>query len=181
MPYSETKVYFDGSHYIAIPHTTRPNLRRKKLVEEVICVVDKANEDTEENMPINGDNSNHVGEANANDIICDEQDSTALNKPQTAKIARTITRKELFEELYAEFMFLPYGLRRKEIVGKMRPFFENEEAVEEYVTEQLERKNRNLICRRIRCVRKQTYKTLIILSPLLTTIKSIVKRLFVKN
>ena len=24
MAYGETKVYFDGSHYIAIPHTTRP-------------------------------------------------------------------------------------------------------------------------------------------------------------
>ena len=34
MPYGETKVYFDGSHYIAIPHTTRPNLRRTKTPEE---------------------------------------------------------------------------------------------------------------------------------------------------
>ena len=40
MPYGETKVYFDGSHYIAIPHTTRPNLRRIKRPEEVVTVIE---------------------------------------------------------------------------------------------------------------------------------------------
>ena len=30
MPFAETKVYFDGSHYIAIPHTECPKRRRKK-------------------------------------------------------------------------------------------------------------------------------------------------------
>jgi hypothetical protein len=33
MAYGETKVYHDGSHYIAIPHTTRPNLKKKKKME----------------------------------------------------------------------------------------------------------------------------------------------------
>ena len=32
MAYGETKVYHDGSHYVAIPHTTRPNLKKKKKV-----------------------------------------------------------------------------------------------------------------------------------------------------
>lgn len=39
MPFRETKVYFDGSHYIAIPHTRRPQRARKELVEEKITVV----------------------------------------------------------------------------------------------------------------------------------------------
>lgn len=30
MPYGETKVYHDGSHYIAIPHTTRPTRKNSK-------------------------------------------------------------------------------------------------------------------------------------------------------
>ena len=38
MSYSETKVYFDGSHYIAIPHTTRPTKKRPKPIEEDIIV-----------------------------------------------------------------------------------------------------------------------------------------------
>ena len=33
MAYGETKVYNDGSHYIAIPHTTRPKLKKSKKIE----------------------------------------------------------------------------------------------------------------------------------------------------
>ena len=39
MPFGETKVYFDGSHYIAIPHTTRPTRKRPKPPEEIIEVL----------------------------------------------------------------------------------------------------------------------------------------------
>lgn len=38
MIYRESKVYFDGSHYIAIPHTNRPPSSRRKPVEEIIEV-----------------------------------------------------------------------------------------------------------------------------------------------
>ena len=40
MAFGETKVYFDGSHYIAIPHTERPKRYRPKPVEEKITVAD---------------------------------------------------------------------------------------------------------------------------------------------
>ena len=33
MAYGETKVYHDGSHYIAIPHTTRPKQKKSKKIE----------------------------------------------------------------------------------------------------------------------------------------------------
>ena len=45
MSYSETKVYFDGSHYIAIPHTTRPTKKRTKPIEEDI-IVEEVHEET---------------------------------------------------------------------------------------------------------------------------------------
>lgn len=32
MAYGETKVYFDGSHYIAIPKTLRPKQGRRKVI-----------------------------------------------------------------------------------------------------------------------------------------------------
>ena len=41
MSYGETKVYFDGSHYIAIPHTTRPTKKRPKPPEEIIEVLEE--------------------------------------------------------------------------------------------------------------------------------------------
>ena len=65
MPYGETKVYFDGSHYIAIPHTTRPVRPKRYHVEEEIEVIDNdtsssvADETASENgleSPVTDDN-----------------------------------------------------------------------------------------------------------------------------
>lgn len=44
MPYPRCKVYSDGSHYIAIPHTTRPYKPRKKTKEEPIAVLEETEE-----------------------------------------------------------------------------------------------------------------------------------------
>ena len=35
--YPEAKVYFDGGHYIAIPHTTNPTRRTKHKQEIINC------------------------------------------------------------------------------------------------------------------------------------------------
>lgn len=40
MPYQKCKIYNDGSHFIAIPHTTRPAAPKRYHPEEVIEVVD---------------------------------------------------------------------------------------------------------------------------------------------
>lgn len=40
MPYQKCKIYNDGSHFIAIPHTTRPASPKRYHPEEVIEVVD---------------------------------------------------------------------------------------------------------------------------------------------
>ena len=48
MSYSETKVYFDGSHYIAIPHTTRPTKKRPKPPEEIIEVLEENDDELPE-------------------------------------------------------------------------------------------------------------------------------------
>ena len=49
MPFGETKVYFDGSHYIAIPHTTRPSKKRPYKLEETITVIQDEVKDSGEN------------------------------------------------------------------------------------------------------------------------------------
>ena len=48
MAYGECKIYNDGSHYIAIPHTTRPSRKRPKAPEEEIEVIEptKAQEES---------------------------------------------------------------------------------------------------------------------------------------
>lgn len=72
MPYGETKVYFDGSHYIAIPHTTRPaKPRRIRKEEEIEVAVSPETADNDvENSPI------------------DEQTVADETRPQQAKICR---------------------------------------------------------------------------------------------
>ena len=48
MPYPKCKIYYDRSHYIAIPHTTRPYRPRRKPKEEIITVTEGAEEEGKE-------------------------------------------------------------------------------------------------------------------------------------
>ena len=48
MPYYQAKVYFDGSHYIGIPHTERPSRRTLPPPEEIIEVPEESTEIAEE-------------------------------------------------------------------------------------------------------------------------------------
>ena len=49
MVYEETKVYSDGSHYIAIPKTTRPTRKKKQASKDDIKLKEKADKVFEEN------------------------------------------------------------------------------------------------------------------------------------
>lgn len=44
MPFQKCKIYNDGSHFIAIPHTTRPAVPKRYHPEEVIEVVDNTSQ-----------------------------------------------------------------------------------------------------------------------------------------
>ena len=48
--YGESKVYNDGSHYIAIPHTTRLVKKRPKPLEELITVEENNDVEGSENV-----------------------------------------------------------------------------------------------------------------------------------
>lgn len=157
MPYGECKIYFDGSHYIGIPHTTRPSRRRPKPPEEEIVVTEKEAEppiETEENImatesaPSNDDAPIVLAE----NIESSESESEPQPEPQPK--VRTMTRKELFEELYQASNGKTRVARKKFIIGKMKPYFKDEDSVIRYVNSQFERKIRNLICRRVRLTRK---------------------------
>ena len=154
MAYGEAKVYFDGSHYIAIPHTTRPTRRRVRLPEEQVEVKD-ANTDTEQKAesaetdiaeaPI------QLEEVNLDEI---EDISELFADSEPPKQTRRATRKELFEEWYQECMNMSRAERKRTLIERIRPYFDSEEKAKKYVEVNLERKQRNLICRRIRLSRK---------------------------
>lgn len=103
MPYGKCKIYSDGSHYIAIPHTVNPHGRRRKepvreeiTVEQEISALNNGSF-SEENEPVS-----HT-----------ENPEEAAEK--TTKKCRT-TRKELFEELYAAELDVRKRKRRKRII-----------------------------------------------------------------
>lgn len=158
MPYGECKIYFDGSHYIGIPHTTRPSRRRPKPPEEEIVVTEKEAEpptEKDENIkatesaPSDSDDAPITLEKNTE---MSESESEPQTEPQPK--VRTMTRKELFEELYQESNGETRAARKKFIIDKMKPYFKDEDSAISYVNSQFERKIRNLICRRVRLTRK---------------------------
>lgn len=158
MPYGECKIYFDGSHYIGIPHTTRPSRRRPKPPEEEIVVTEKeAEPPTEKDENIKATES---APSDSDDAPIALKKNTEMSEPESEPQTepqpkvRTMTRKELFEELYQESNGETRAARKKFIIDKMKPYFKDEDSAISYVNSQFERKIRNLICRRVRLTRK---------------------------
>lgn len=156
MPYPKCKVYSDGGHYIAIPHTTRPYRPRRRPKEEVITVTAETAEEVqqsaaEQSAPSTEDAPMPFEETVSNAADCTE---TADTLPEKPAVNRLMTKKELFEELYAKYQSLPRYKRKAAILKRMRPYFKTEEEAKTYVEVNMQRKLRNLISRRVRMVRK---------------------------
>ena len=156
MPYGETKVYFDGSHYIAIPHTTRPNLRRTKTPEETITVVES--EEGVEILTVDAPSFSQNNDIENCDKITAKIDKnnekTVKNAEKSGKIIKKVSKKEIFEQLYKKYIDLKKNERKKKILEEMRVYFEDSDSCFRFVMNNFERKQRNLICRRIRMTRK---------------------------
>ncbi len=158
MKYPECKVYSDGSHYIAIPHTEKPYKPRLKKKEEVITVkppteISKETPPEEESAPPVDDALLPLERiAVTGEMPKEEEPEQSANILQPNE--RRVTKKELFNELYQEYLFLKKWERREKLIAAMRPYFKTEKATETYVDSNLERKQRNLIARRIRLTRK---------------------------
>lgn len=166
MPYEKVKIYSDGSHYIGIPHTTRPKKDRFERKEDKITIIENDNTNSEEGKPtfelVETDESDPFKleiDATVEDSNDSENESNSASeevekqeKPQ--KKIKRITRKEIFEELYVKYGYLKKKAKKSKILEEMKPLFKFEELAEKYVLEQFERKERNLICRRVRMNRK---------------------------
>ncbi len=148
MPYPKCKVSYDGGHYIAIPHTEKPYKPRPKKTEEVIEVV-------EENAPIiSNDNLTFTEET-----AVENQQENQVDADMGALKTRSMTKKELFEELHQKHIDEKPNARNRKIVEGMLPYFKTREDTVNYVIAQLEKKARNLICRRLRLTRKTYLQT----------------------
>ena len=158
MPYGETKVYFDGSHFIAIPHTERPTRRRPKPIEEIITVTETPPETIQQSKDESAVTDDVIAPIplveEHNEQVTEQADSTPQTVNDSPKTERKMTRKELFNELYQDSLSVKKSERRKRIIAAMLPYFKNETETAYYVDENIQRKQRNLIYRRIRLSRK---------------------------
>ena len=153
MSYGETKVYFDGSHYIAIPHTVRPTRRRSKPIEEEITIIQES-EIKEGSLQESTQEPTISLENLVDDKYIEETKVNEIKQEKTTQIVRTLTKKELFEELYTKYIDLKRNERKNKIIYEMLPYFKDRESCEVFVFNNFERKQRNLICRRVRMCRK---------------------------
>ena len=161
MPYPKCKIYSDGGHYIAIPHTTRPYRPRKKPKEEVIAVTEEVADETqppaaEQSAPSTEDAPMPLEETVSDTVDCTEIADTL---PEMLTTNRLMTKKELFEELYARYQSFPRYKRKAAILKRMRPYFSDADAAKLYVETNMWRKTRNLIARRVRMTRKINLQT----------------------
>ncbi|MBR1925894.1 MAG: hypothetical protein IJ837_03455 [Clostridia bacterium] len=147
MSFGGAKVYFDGSHYIAIPHMTRPPIRKAfQKPDEVITV--ESPEGSSNDEPFGSCEKNISEEKIEN--VKNEEEKTQKSEKKYVKI----TKKEFFEQLYQKYIDLKKQKRKEKITEEMCYYFKTKEACVQFVEENFERKLRNLICRRVRMARK---------------------------
>ena len=146
MPYSQVKVYSDGSHYIGIPYIpdSRASNRRPRC-EEVIEVKE----------PV-GDKEFIADDVQSTTIETEqtEQDIADVQEKSTPTAVRQMTRKELFDELYMSTFDMKKRERKLYIIKHMLPYFTDGSSCRAFVERNFERKHRNMICRRTRLWRK---------------------------
>jgi len=156
MDYAESKVYFDGSHYIAIPHTekkkkdyTNERIEKWKEVAEkegkVKSSFELMTEDTE------SFECNVFAEQEQMSMV---NDVTGVSNDAPVFSVSGKDKEVLFEELYKQSIGMKSGARRAFLLNKMKDCFEGIELAEKYVDVKLERKLRNRIARRTRMARK---------------------------
>ena len=169
--YPNAKIYYDGSHYIAIPHTKRPGKKRHKDKDEEFVV---------ESNPTNRDVSYPIKQGCFIEALCGDLKETAdssvsvrslkesvdgmIPVPQPEVLPfdvpeqdppKTVTRKSEFNRLYDESKGMSKDERMEFITEKLKPFFSGKEQDStEYVQLQLENKKRAIQARRLRFIRK---------------------------
>ena len=103
MAYGETKVYNDGSHYIAIPHTTRPKRKKSKKIEtkKEIELKEIADKVFSENKDKRRKEKIEILKNEVNEIIKDEKATKEFVKTYMDKKIRNLIerRKRLVRKI----------------------------------------------------------------------------------
>ncbi len=145
--YPNCKVRFDGSNYIATPHTTNTT-KRTKRTEEHITVSVKDGKFKLENKSVKRDN------VTDGKVIDKKENSTSTVNNEPKSEVKHTTYKEIFNDLYDKYLYLKPKERKQAICTDMKPLFHNETDLQIFIDENCFRRFRNLIVRRQRFARK---------------------------
>ena len=144
MPYSKVKVYSDGGHYIGIPYKPNPSAGKRRVqAEETVTV-----------FPETADKDKSVVEKQPSEHKANNTSGEAVSPSP-----KQMTRKELFDDLYDNSRDMKRKERKEYIRKQMQPYFKQEQSCNDFVEQNFERKNRNLVCRKIRMWRKINQQT----------------------
>lgn len=142
--YPNAKIYHDGSHYIAIPHTERQGGKRHKDDEEEFVV-----EETEDS-PVSMRSTKDIQDG----LMLIPQPEVMPFVAEDVEPQKTVTRKSEFERLYDESKGMSKAERKEYIADKMKGMFKNEQDCPAYVQLQIDNKKRAVQARRLRFIRK---------------------------
>lgn len=138
--HKKVRVYNDGSHHIGIPYIPQPWKRKKKIATKQKQIIpENENVDADETLPVEREN----------EVSKESLESIATNKV----IATTDGLKMLFDRLYDEVRDKKRKEKYEIILKEFEKYLDKEKA-KEFVDKNFERKQRNLIERRKRFVRK---------------------------
>ena len=156
MSYKLAKIYFDGSHFIAIPKENFPARKRKgrsTKERQNVCIDDKNNvipEPKEELSTLTLPSGRVLTE-----VKWDGKDFVpVMIKPKVNRISK----RELFERLFKEFNDLKRKEKREKIIERMLDCFKDRQQTEKYVDDNLHRKTKNAITRKVRLCRKAYFQ-----------------------
>ena len=156
MAYRKCKIYFDGSHHIAIPPQPRKPRPKKgaKVKKEVpeLEELDAEDEDCPFDKPVQLSLFDNNGDKRQPDEAAPPV--TEETAPESSPPDTLPSRKEIFEKLYKEHLYDSKRKRKREIIKGMLPYCKDYKDAKLFTELNLRRKRNNLIARRIRMTRK---------------------------
>ena len=148
MPFAKCKVYFDGSHYIAISPTTQ-----KRRGRVGVRAVSEEDEDIVAETKQLGLFDENTADEKRKDGV-EGTGTIAEDRAEECCGTKVPSKREVFECLYKEQINAKAKTRKRAIIAGMAPYFRSYEETKLYVEANLRRKRNNLTARRIRMTRK---------------------------
>ena len=174
--FENAKVYHDGSHFIAIPHTTNRCKKRPRTQEKVFVVSENEQDEVQEDgavktasilptmelmdddecpeCPFEEEIEAYYAAKGQGSISIKVDITSPVPKQERPKKHKRVTRGGEFNRLYAESKDLEMKERKKYLIRGLRRLFKDDKATEHYVDRKIMDKYRALVERRKRFTRK---------------------------